>query len=296
MDKPEVLPILSMYEALQIFDANNAVTLRAIKQIYSKCNIPENPSTEGRFRRKLSKGLTQRARARKNKYLDKWISDAKNEEFCKYLPEVNEVIESCSSDEEYVPGSSPPKRPRHPPKKPLTDSLDSSTINKRVNNIMPDLQEIADIENTSLLQLLIIVLVKLCRHFNFPNLANLLYTVFISMTDIGTSQQISTENSVYMMVSQELGRDRYSDLRHTLMSESCEAQPWYKVNAHCNSITPDRIPVTIDPDEGVVGYRFKFEDACKLFVHRSLSSVNMAQDKVPDNLYLTCKDGADGSG
>ena len=85
------------------------------------------------------------------------------------------------NSEEYVPKSSPPKRPRHPPKKPLTDSLDSSTINKRVSNIMPDLQEIADTENTSLLQLLIIVLVKLCRHFNFPNLANLLYTVFISM-------------------------------------------------------------------------------------------------------------------
>ena len=67
MDNPEILPILSMYEALQILDANNAITLRAIKQIYSKCNIPENPSTEGRFRRKLTKGLKQRARARKKK-------------------------------------------------------------------------------------------------------------------------------------------------------------------------------------------------------------------------------------
>ena len=296
MDEAESLPILSVFDALQILQANDSIPYRAVKDICLKCNIPQNVANEARLNRKFNEVLKQQTYARKKSKLEEWTSGSKKEEFCRYLPEADEVIENNSSDEEYIPGASPPKRPRHRPKKPLTDSLNSSTINKRVSNIMPTLQDIADTENTSLMQFLIIVLVKLCRRFNFPNLANLLYTVFISMTDIGTSQQISVEKSAYMMVSQELGRDRYSDLRHTLMSEGCEAQPWYKVNAHCNAITPERIPVTIDPDEGVVGYRFHFEDACKVFVHRALLSVDMSDDEVPDNLYITCKDGADGSG
>ena len=39
------------------------------------------------------------------------------------------------------------------------------------------------------------------------SLANLLYTVFITMTDVDKSNEISLEKSSYLMVSQELGRD-----------------------------------------------------------------------------------------
>ena len=88
-------------------------------------------------------------------------------------------------------------------------------------------------------------MVKLCQHYGFAALAKLLYSAFISMSDIEQSNVMSIEKSAYMMVSQELGRDRYTDLRSTLMSEGFEAQPWYKVNAHCESITPKRIPVII---------------------------------------------------
>ena len=264
MDDIQELPILSVADVLEILQANDSITHRAVKNICLKCNIPQNTVTEQRLKRKFANVLKQRENSSKVSKLAKWISDAKNEEFCRYLPEVNPIIEIPNSDEDYAPGSSPRKRAKHPPKKPLSDSLNSSTINKRVDNVMPSLQRIANSENTGLMRFLLIALVKLCRRLNFPNLANMLHTVFISspMSDISTTRVMSIEKCSYIMVSQERGRDRYSDLRHTLMSEGIEAQPWYKVNAHCNSITPVRIPVTIDPEEGVIGYRYKFNDAC----------------------------------
>ena len=160
--------------------------------------------------------------------------------------------------------------------------------------VLPSLQAIADDENTSLLQFLLIVLVKLCQRCGFAALAKLLYSTFISMSDIEQSNVMSIEKSAYMMVSQELGRDRYTDLRSTLLSEGFEAQPWYKVNAHCESITPERIPVIINKNEGVCGYRYSFTDACKYSVNRALLASNI--DSVPDKLYIGGKDGSDGSG
>ena len=143
---------------------------------------------------------------------------------------------------------------------------------------------------------MLIVLGKLCHRLGWVNLAGLLDRVLISKSDISISRDIGIEKSAYMMVSQELGRDRYGDLRHALMSEGIEPQPWYKVNAHCNSITPERIPVIVDPNEGIVGYRFHFSDVCKYFVSRALMCVNITGDNVPDKLYIAGKDGADSSG
>ena len=128
------------------------------------------------------------------------------------------------------------------------------------------------------------------------SLANLLYTVFITMTDVDKSNEMSIEKSSYLMVSQELGRGRYFDLRNTLMSEGCNAAPWYKVNSHCNSITPERISVTLREEVGVVGYRFKFKDVCTYIVSRSLLAAQVTGATVPANLYIGGKYGTDGSG
>ena len=98
-----------------------------------------------------------------------------------------------------------------------------------------------------------------------------------------------------MMVSQELGRDRYTNLCSTLLSEGFEAQPWYRVNTYCESLTPERIPVIIDQNEGVCGYRYNFKDVCKYFVNRALLAGNIPSDGVPSS-YIGGKDGTDGSG
>ncbi|CAL4069202.1 unnamed protein product, partial [Meganyctiphanes norvegica] len=125
---------------------------------------------------------------------------------------------------------------------------------------------------------------KLCRRMGWLSLAKLLYAVFISMTDIGHSNEMCMEKSAYIMISQELGRDRYQDLRSTLLSEGFEAQPWYKINDHCNSITPERIPVTINDQDGVTGYRFRFKDVCTFIVNRSLLTTQDSVDTIPDKL------------
>ena len=167
-------------------------------------------------------------------------------------------------------------------------------MEKRVDDIIPPLQAIADAENTSLVQLLLIVLVKLCRRIGLSSLAKLLYTVFISLSDIKSST-MSMEKSAYMMVSQELGRDRYTELRSTLMSEGFEPKPWYKVNAHCEDITPERIPVILHQDEGVCGYRFSFKEVCKYVVNRSFLAADIGSG-IPDRIFIAGKDGTDGSG
>ena len=65
------------------------------------------------------------------------------------------------------------------------------------------------------------------------------------MKDID-SKEMNIEKSSYIMVSQELGRGHYMDLRSTLLSDGFATQPWHKVNAHCHAITPERIPVTLN--------------------------------------------------
>ncbi|CAL4097675.1 unnamed protein product, partial [Meganyctiphanes norvegica] len=72
--------------------------------------------------------------------------------------------------------------------------------------------------------------------------------------------------------------------------------PWHRVNAHCESITPQRIPVVIDPTDRVVGYRFCFQDVCKYVVNRALISAHITHDTIPDKLFIVGKDGTDGSG
>ncbi|CAL4120500.1 unnamed protein product, partial [Meganyctiphanes norvegica] len=99
-----------------------------------------------------------------------------------------------------------------------------------------------------------------------------------------------------LMISQELGRDRYLSLRSTLMSEGFEPQPWHKINDHCNSITPERVPVIIDQNDGIIGYRFDFKEICKYIVNRSLLAANVSVANVPEHIYIGGKDGADGSG
>ena len=129
-----------------------------------------------------------------------WLASAKHKEFCNYFP-VTAIAsnEKTTADEDYVPSL-----PKHagPSKAPLSSTLHRSTIDKRVDAIIPPMQAIADSENTSLVQLLLIVLVKLCRRLGWATLAKLLYSVFISMTDIDNSSLMSLETSSSIMVSQ----------------------------------------------------------------------------------------------
>ena len=206
-----------------------------------------------------------------------------------------ELNEETAADVDYVPTLQAVARAGRF-KAPLSHTMDRSTIDKRVKGVMKPLEAIAKAENTSLTQLLLLVLVKLCRRLHMTALAKLLYSVFISMSDIEKTNVMSIEKSAHMMVSQELGRTRYTDLRSTLLSERFEAQPWYKVNAHCESITPERIPVTLDQNEGVCGYRYSFRDVCTYFINRAILTTTIDASNVPDKLYIGGKDGTDGSG
>ena len=59
MDKAESLPILSVFDALQILQANDSIPYRAIKDICLKCNIPQNVANEARLSRKFNEVLKQ---------------------------------------------------------------------------------------------------------------------------------------------------------------------------------------------------------------------------------------------
>ena len=284
---------MSVSEALSILKNSNSVILHAANAIRERCNLPDNNATTCKLRRRLQLAIDQRKEAIRRGNLATWCKDAEMQEFCQHLPAAAAALHEDTGDVEYVP--TPPARPGRS-KAPLSSTLNRSTVDKRVDAVLQPLQDIADAENTPIVQLLLIALVKLCRRCHWTSLAKLLYSVFICMTDIDMPNVMSMEKSAYMMVSQELGRDRYTDLRSTLLSEGFEAQPWYKVNDHCESITPERIPVILDQDEGVCGYRYSFEEVCKYFVNRALLAANIDSSNIPDRLFIGGKDGTDGSG
>ena len=289
------IQFISVHEALDILKAHDSKINIAIRNIFAKCNIPENHSTLGRFKTKFKKALNDRSHARKNGKFEHWQTEAKNTEFCKYLPPANTASSSDAEDSNDPDFIDSPKR-RKISKPPLNSNLSRSAISKRVDAVLPQLQPIAEAENTTLAQLLVAVLFRLCKRLRWKTLAKLLYAAFLVQGDIEDPREMSLEKSTYMMVSQELGKNRYMDLRNTLSSEGFTPKPWHKVNEHCHAITPVRIPVTLDAAEGVVGYRFGFEDVCKYFVDRALQAAQIPADKVPSRLYIGGKDGTDGSG
>ena len=62
------------------------------------------------------------------------------------------------------------------------------------------------------------------------------------------------------------------------------------------SLLSEYIPVTIDPAEGNIGYRFSFQEVCQLSIYRALLANNVCSEKIPTQLYVGGKDGTDGSG
>ena len=110
MENINELPILSVFEALDILKFNNSITCRAVKNISIKCNIPQNIATEGRLNRHFCKVLKERSNARKRGHLDTWLAESKLREFCKYLPEANTIEDHVSSDESMA--VTPPKQAR----------------------------------------------------------------------------------------------------------------------------------------------------------------------------------------
>ena len=284
---------MNNFEAFNIYKEHKYKLIDACRAIFIKCNIPDNKLTQTRFRRNFKTIMDTKIKAVKRGKFDEWVANAKNEIFCKYLPPEN--VNRQDSDTDYFPSS--PKRVKYCKSKlPITKELGQSAISRRVKAVMPSLQAIADSENTTLFQLLIIVLVKICKKLHWATLAKLLHSVFITPTDINQDNELDIENSSQLLVSQELGRDRYQNLRNTLVSGGFGAKPWYKVNAHCNTITPVRIPVTIDDQDGVIGYRFNFKDACTYIVNRSFVAAKLTAETIPDQIYIAGKDGTDGSG
>ena len=294
---------MSLSEAMSIKQKHGSIE-HAVLEILNECNISITNASRNRYRRKLSAADHQRTEARRRGRLAMWLAGAEQEEFCPRIPPVQEehhredIVEDDpvveDDDADYLPPAAP--RPPGRQKAPLSPALDRSTVYKRVDNLLPSLQEIADAENTDLLPLLIIVLATLCGKYGWHNLANFLQTVFNSMTDIAIPHEIGLDKSAYLLVSQELGRERYADLRNTLTSEGIHMQPWYKVNAYFESITPTRIPVIINQNEGQIGYRFSFIEVCKSSVNRALLANNISKDQIPSNIYIGGKDGTDGSG
>ena len=294
-DPNNPLPSINHFEAYNILKEHKFIVISATRAIFDKCNIPNNKITQTRFKNNFKKILNARKLAIKNGKFNEWSANAKTESFCKYLPPENVNRQDSNSDSDYDPSSSAHEK-YCTPKRALTSELSRSAVDKRVKAVIPSFQAIADDENTPLAQLLIIVLVKICKKIGLVALAKLLYAVFISMTDIKQNNELTLEKSAYVLVSQELGRERYHNLRNTLVSDGLGAQPWHKVNNHCNSITPKHIPVTLDDQEAVLGYRFSFKDACTYIVNRSLLAVNIDPKSVPEQIYIAGKDGTDASG
>ena len=296
MENSPIATFMSVSEAISILQKHKSIE-HAILEVLDKCNIPRTNASRSRTRKKLLAAKLHRAQAIRRGTLALWRTEAEQKEFCHRLPCQNDIPEEEhveDDDVEYVLPVAVKCGGRR--KAPLSPALGRTTLDKRVDDILPKLQEIADSEYTGLIQFLLIVLAKLCSRFRWKKLAKLLFAVFISMSDIDRSEEMSIEKSGYLIVSQELGRDKYQDLRNTLLSEGVQPQPFYKVNTHFESITPVRIPVTIDPQEGQIGYRFNFEEACKYSVYRALLANNVTADKVPDDIYIGGKDGTDGSG
>ena len=118
-----------------------------------------------------------------------WLTEADQEVFCTYIPHVQEdpieedpieedpiveepIEEDPIEDEEYVPP--PAVKTGGRTKAPLSPALDRTTLDKRVDDLIPTLQNIAEAENTGLIILLLIVLAKLCGRFGWKSLAKLL--------------------------------------------------------------------------------------------------------------------------
>ena len=312
MEIPPNKKFMPVSEAIGILQRHTHVN-HAVLEILQKCNIIITDASRVKLRKKLLVANVHRREESRHGRLPLWLTWAEKEEFCRYIlpPEEEplEVIEAEPAeaievepveegmedeDEDYVPPAVSKTGGR--PKSPLTPALDRSTLYRRVSARIPALQEMADLENTNIMQFLIIVLVFLCNQCGWTKLAKVLYAVFVSMSEIDESNEISIEKSGYLLASQELGREKYTDVRNTLSSEGIKIQPWHKVNEHFETITPARLPVTIDPDEGQIGWRFNFEDVCKYSVNRALLAKGISADQLPDNIYIGGKDGTDGSG
>ena len=287
--EPPDPPYMTMTEAYTVLVNHKFVMKPAIRKIVEILNMPNTSSSNYKVRKQLLSTISQRKEARRRGKLAEWEPKV-------FLPVA--PMDINNNDPDYIP--SPPRRMHGRPKAPMTSDLSRKSLNDRVNAVLPPLQAIAEAENTTLPELLLSVLVKICRGLGLANLTKLLYSIFVcwspSMTDIDQPNSISMEKSTYMMISQELGRTRYRDLRDTLLSEGVEAQPWHKVNEHCEAITPARLAVTIDPAEGICGYRYSFEEMCRLSVYRAILAANVPLDSVPDRMFIGGKDGADGSG
>ena len=68
---------LSVFEALNILTACDSNMNIAIRDIFVKCNIPDNDATLVRFRRKFDKVKKNRLNAHKSGKLDNWLTEAK---------------------------------------------------------------------------------------------------------------------------------------------------------------------------------------------------------------------------
>ena len=122
MNNINELPVLSVFEAICMLNGNYSNTYPAVQSICNQCNIPINNSTKGRFTRKFTHILKQRRIAIKAGNLDAWLSCAKNQEFCKYLP-VNASVRCVPDSDEYVADSSSPVKRGRYTKQPLTTAL-----------------------------------------------------------------------------------------------------------------------------------------------------------------------------
>ena len=65
MDTSQSPPILSIYDALQIFNEQNKIKDRAIKNICKKFSIPINKATLCRLQRKLNTAINDRLHAQR---------------------------------------------------------------------------------------------------------------------------------------------------------------------------------------------------------------------------------------
>ena len=100
MDTGNNPPFISAFEAFNILKEHKSITNDAIRAIFSKCNVPINKVTICRFQRKFKKVVAARKNAIRLRKLNEWSVDAKNENFCTYLPQENEDVnrEESSSD------------------------------------------------------------------------------------------------------------------------------------------------------------------------------------------------------
>ena len=128
MDASTDHTFLSNFEAINILKEYKPSKANAIRHICDTFNLPQDKLSIFRLTKKITKIADARSRALKNKGVEAWSAEAKQQVFCTHLPRNDNS--TTTPHHEYLPP--PPKRTKrqqqHPAKRPLTSPNLGATL------------------------------------------------------------------------------------------------------------------------------------------------------------------------